>query len=69
MLLPISFLSTAVGGKSITQSKLMVAYKTYCKLFSWAFFEIVLSDCLAQLTEMQTGKERTEAIEKKLNAL
>ena len=47
----------------------MVTCASYSKLVSWEFFEIVWSDYLTKLTEMQTGQEKAEVIEKKLNAV
>ena len=46
----------------------MVTYMSYSELFSWVFFEIIWSDCLAQLTEIQTEEEKAEVIKKKLKA-
>ena len=47
----------------------MVTCTSYSQLFYRTFFAIISLDCLAQLTEMQAGKEKAEAIKKKLNAL
>ena len=46
------------------QNKLLVTFTSHSELFSCTFFEIIWSDYFAELTEMQTGQGKAEAIKR-----